>query len=523
MTMPTSSNRVSIRPGVKVLSVLQHLNYKPWFALAEFVDNSIQSYNNNSENLHRMHRDYQLTVEIEFSTIENRITIRDNAAGIHAKDYARAFRPAEIPTDRTGLSEFGMGMKSAACWFSPIWHVRTSAVGEEFEKKVTFDISRIVEDDIQELDILRTESSFDSHFTEICLTSLHKIPGPQTISKIKRHLTDIYRIFLRDNELALKYNGELLKYEQPKILVAPFFKDVGGNEVQWKKDIEFDFGDGLCVHGFAAIRQKASTSGAGFALFRRSRLIQGSGDEGYRPELIFGKPNTFVYQRLFGELHLEGFDVSHTKDGFQWDENELPFLELLKEELSKSDIPMLQQAREHRVQRKPADLVRGADTATRQTVRTIEQHASPVLDQLTSPASHPLPPKTLSNFQPLARHSVRVELHNQIWQIDIELIANPSVEDWLEISDYGLENTHTQLEQNVRKIGLRMSLLHPFMDRYGGASSTEIEPLLRVAAAIGLGEVAAIHGGSQNAAGAVRRNVNELLRNALSKVDLSQD
>ena len=35
---------VSIRPGVRVLSVLRHLNYKPWFALAEFVDNALQSY-----------------------------------------------------------------------------------------------------------------------------------------------------------------------------------------------------------------------------------------------------------------------------------------------------------------------------------------------------------------------------------------------------------------------------------------------------------------------------------------------
>ena len=31
-----SMQRVSIRPGVSVLAVLRHLNYKPWFALAEF-------------------------------------------------------------------------------------------------------------------------------------------------------------------------------------------------------------------------------------------------------------------------------------------------------------------------------------------------------------------------------------------------------------------------------------------------------------------------------------------------------
>ena len=42
---------VNIRPGVGILSVLQHLNYQPWFALAEFVDNSLQSYLQNQGDL----------------------------------------------------------------------------------------------------------------------------------------------------------------------------------------------------------------------------------------------------------------------------------------------------------------------------------------------------------------------------------------------------------------------------------------------------------------------------------------
>lgn len=46
-----TTKTVSIRPGVSVLSVLRHLNYKPWFALAEFVDNAVQSYADNSERL----------------------------------------------------------------------------------------------------------------------------------------------------------------------------------------------------------------------------------------------------------------------------------------------------------------------------------------------------------------------------------------------------------------------------------------------------------------------------------------
>lgn len=42
--MMTEPQTIQIRPGVGILSVLSHLNYKPWFAIAEFVDNSIQSF-----------------------------------------------------------------------------------------------------------------------------------------------------------------------------------------------------------------------------------------------------------------------------------------------------------------------------------------------------------------------------------------------------------------------------------------------------------------------------------------------
>ena len=84
---------------------------------------------------------------------------------------------------------------------------------------------------------------------------------------------------------------------------------------------------------------------------------------------------------MFGELHLEGFRVSHTKDGFQWDENEETFLEFLREELDKEPLPLLDQAEGYRVRSKTKDLRKGAETSTLRTAKTIENEVPPVVEE----------------------------------------------------------------------------------------------------------------------------------------------
>lgn len=516
MASISSSSRVNIRPGVAVLSVLRHLNYTPWFALAEFVDNAIQSALNYQEDLNASAAgDFRLQVDIKIDTTDGgRLIVRDNAAGIHEKDFPRAFRPAELPPDRSGLYEFGMGMKSAACWFAPTWSVRTSALGEGTEKTVVFDISQIVHDELEELEVDVHPAQERVHFTEVTLSNLYRLPAGRTIWKIKDHLRDIYRIFSREGFLELRLNDEEIIYEEPEILAVPHYRDENGQIIHWRKDFDFDFGIGLRAHGFAAIRKTASTSHAGFALFRRRRLIQGSGDEGYRPELVFGKPNSFIYQRLFGEIHLEGFQVSHTKDGFQWDENEESFLELLREELSCSEFPILQQAREYRVARHRQDFQKGAEIAAANTSEVIQDHVPPVLSELTVAPPPPSPPDDLCSASLASRRVIDVSLRGQAWRIVLELSADPAVGDWLEISDQ-IAQEETQSENAFhRVVGLRLSLVHPFMERFSGTDPDEIEPLLRIAAALGLSEVAARDSGV-SMAGTIRRNINELLRTAL--------
>lgn len=143
---------VDIRPGVNILGVLQSLNYKAWYALGEFVDNALGSYL--AARADGLLTGGPLRVKISISIAgSGRITIADNALGIRGEDFPRAFRAAEPPPVRGGLSEFGMGMKSAATWFAGRWSVRTSALGEAVQRSVHFDMRQITGDQLESLPI----------------------------------------------------------------------------------------------------------------------------------------------------------------------------------------------------------------------------------------------------------------------------------------------------------------------------------------------------------------------------------
>lgn len=505
--------KVNIKPGVSVLAVLRHLNYRPWYALGEFVDNSVQCFLRNETKLRKIHgEEFKLLVSIVIdSTSPARIAIRDNAAGISKSEYARAFRAAEIPPDRTGLAEFGMGMKSAACWFAPRWTVRTSAIGESVSRTVRFDIEKIVNDDIKELSVKEEKAHSDAHYTEILLEEIFQEPKGRTIAKLKEHLTDMYREFIRTGILELKFNDEALNYREPKILRAPYFKDTNGIIRTWKKNIEFDLGNGLSVHGFAALREKANTAKAGFALFRRGRVIQGSGDEGYRPHQIFGHANSFRYQRLFGELHLEGFDVSHTKDGFRWDDNEEPFLGLLGEYLDERDMPLLKQAEGYRVRVTQAKMKKIAQAAMKNVTQVMEEHLPGVLAPVAAAESVDTPREEAPLAFPLSGREFKLRFKDIDWLIKVELTNDPAESDWVRLSDT------PSAKQEPRRLNIRVSMAHPFMVRFAQTSSEMLEGLLRVAVALALAEVLAHYAGVKRGAGTIRRNVNSILSGALSE------
>jgi Histidine kinase-, DNA gyrase B-, and HSP90-like ATPase len=510
---------INIRPEVNILGVLRHLNYKPWFALAEFVDNSLVSAL--QHDLAQLNSPLRVTIDFDPGH-EGRIVIRDNAAGIAAADFPRAFRAAQVPPDRSSLSEFGMGMKSAATWFAKDWRVTTSVAGEMVERVVHFNINDIQENKRDRIEVKEGPADRDSHFTTIELLRLNHIPQTKTLAKIKSHLSSIYREFLRRGLLELYFRGELLTFDEVKPLVAPRAGEPEGEAIRWLKSIAFEIDDTHRVNGFAGLRAKGSTAEAGFALLRRRRLIVGSADETYRPVEIFGRSTTHTYQRLYGELTLDGFEVSHTKDGFRWDEYEDAFLEHLERELSAGDLDLLTQASNYRLQ-PVTDYRKPAEKAVIKAAVSVEDYFDPVGTHILSSveAEEQLPSivETPGVLAPV-NEVVRVVLGSEVWVVEIEATLEDGIPDWIAVgasvptavSVGGMPETHVKIT---------VSLAHPFSRRFIGASNENAEIIVTFASTIGLALALGSRSGAKSQS--IIRHINELARETFSIVFGTED
>ena len=53
-----------------------------------------------------------------------------------------------------------MGMKTAACWFAPVWKVKSKALGEKEIKTIKFNIRDIVKDEIAQQNSLGLQAIY---------------------------------------------------------------------------------------------------------------------------------------------------------------------------------------------------------------------------------------------------------------------------------------------------------------------------------------------------------------------------
>lgn len=500
-----------------MLGLFPHMKYQPWYALGELVDNAIQSYLTNRDAIREIDPDHRLRVEIDIERADGgSITVRDNAAGISAKDWERAFRVAEPPADATGLSQFGVGMKAACCWFARKWSVRTSSLGEDVIRSVAFDVPAIVASRDESLAVVEEATDLRSHFTVIEMTDLHRTVHARTLGKIKTYLGGIYRQFLRDSEIELVVNGEAVVFEEPKVLEAPRYNDKDGEAHLWRKEVDIKLDSNRRVRGFVAIRERGDTKQGGLALFYRRKVVTGSGEEMYKPVDIYGSGNSFQSQRLFGELHMDDFSVTYTKDALVWYDEEDEFVEALRAEIDAEPYPLIKQAKEYRKrdpELAPAFLATQmldhiADSFS--VVDGIEGAADD--DTATEPPYVSPDPVPLPGMEVETDHAqavdrqITIDYQGATWDVDLRLVADPAVSRWLTVKTD---------DDNSRSLVLTVNQAHPFMRAYCELPGQELEPVWRVAIALGLAQEMARLGGARKP-GLVTQNVNALLQSVLA-------
>lgn len=516
------SDAVSIRPGVGMLGLFPHMKYQPWYALGELVDNGIQSYLSNRDRLRDADGpDYRLRIEIEVERHQGgSIVVRDNAAGIAHGDWHRAFLVAEPPADSSGLSQFGIGMKAACCWFAKNWSLRTTHLGEEVTRSVAFDVPEIVASRDETLTVVDETTDWRTHFTEIRMTNLYRAPQTKTLAKIKDYLGGIYRQFLRNGDVEILFNGQPISFDEPPVLTAPIWSAKEAEPVRWRKDLDLRLDSGRHVRGFVAIRERGATRTAGLALFYRNKVVTGAGEDTYRPEEIFGRSNSFRSQRVFGELHMDDFNVTYTKDALVWYDEEEEFIELLKNELDAPPMPLLRQAENYRsrsVTPAPTDVAETmlssivsafTGDAGAQAALSIPVDIPVVLDD-EEDDDHDQSTPDVGHAAPGIDQDLDLSVQGEPWRVSLRLITEEANSDWL---------TVRRDEDGERELKLSLNQAHPFMRAYCELPGQELEPVWRVAVALGLAQEIARLGGAKKTS-LVTHNVNSLLRSVLSKKD----
>lgn len=320
----------NMQPPAGIMNVFSRLNYKPHYAIAEFVDNSTQSYLLHRDELRASAPNFKLSIVVTQDARSNTLVVEDNAFGMERERFLDAITlDAKNTEQQNSRNEFGMGLKTAASWFGNVWSVSSTAYGSTNRYTAVVDIPHLQESGENDVVIVVEPALPEEHGTTIRIEQVTKSMGPRSVGKTRAMLASMYRRDLASGEVRINVNDQDISFDPYPILRF--------RERDWKKELDFNFpfrGKEYAVTGFVGIMNPAGFPKSGFALFRRNRVIIGGEDQNYKPHSIFGASNSQVALKLFGELNVDDFPVNQAKDGFVWDDGlEDEFLTALEVEI----------------------------------------------------------------------------------------------------------------------------------------------------------------------------------------------
>jgi hypothetical protein len=426
-------------------------------------------------------------------------------------------------------------MKSSACWYAKYFTVRTRALGEPFSRTVTFDIPKIISDELYELDIEKDDvTNPKAHGTRILMRNLNQpIPMAGAASRVRSYLRSMYRDFLRTGELILMINGEVQEVTTTNWLKQPYWPtDRGPTDdkiVEWIKDFEIELNESHVpdpekandkpprVRGWVGILDKGATKKAGLALVWRRKVVQGGGnlaespDDLYRPGTIFGGSNSFERQRVLGELDVSELKVTSFKDAVVWKQGqEEELLKKIKAELNSGSNPLLKMAKNFRAVENSKDtnakieetVDEVVESAIRALIDTNSEDGIGIDFELNTKEEVPEPDRTNKT---------------SVYQKVLTLIPQFKSNIVLELKSQGDDLSWLRVKQSSdqKKWTVTVNRDHPFMQSFTVADPDSLDPVLRIALAIAIAEIQGLSSGYESA-GFMRLAINDLLRIYLS-------
>lgn len=503
---------VSIRPEVGMYSLFPRMNYKPWFALGEMVDNSIGSYIANRGRLRDLHGNaFKLRIDITFlqSSTDSQILVEDNAAGISKADVARAFTPAAPPIDKSGISQFGIGMKSSCTWYSHYYTISSAALGESVSRTVTFDIEEIIEQKTDQLEVLETPKDAKLHGTRITMSKLHQgIPTGMTLAKIQNYIASIYREFIKSGEVVITVGHKELVYASPELLESKFWA-AGNSETSvphevedspkrvWQMPIDITLNESWQadtapgrpkapprIRGWMGVLKDGSTKKSGAALIWKNKVVVGAGslaqgdEDSYRPLSVFGATTTFTFQRLIGELDVSELQVTSFKDNIDWrtgQEDELQ--SKLRAALDSGQYPLRKMAANYRSTSKStsaqATVKKTLENTTKDLVDLFKNEET--LKILKSEASDK-PVSNIFNEEDVIEEHITLPIEGEP-TLTFRVVIEPGDDKLLRLT--------------IQESGYVFSLnrAHIFMMSFANLPGADLEPIFRFSIALGFAEI----------------------------------
>tara|TARA_B100000212_G_scaffold229780_1_gene174570 strand:+ start:1277 stop:2938 length:1662 start_codon:yes stop_codon:yes gene_type:complete len=512
----------------KAYQLMQRISYKDYYALSEFIDNSVQSYLDNKERINQLGQNL-LSVKISIDSENEKLVIRDDAGGISEDRFIDALK-LDVPKDsETSLHEFGVGMKIAALWLGDSFTIETSALNEDWKTKVEFDLNEIREKNLKKLDenqIITEKADKDDHYTILTINLNRKIHYNR-FKSIKFHITDVYRGYIEENDLSLSFQDEICECESEKILNSPYWNDkktkkpfnYGKNmpSLKWEKDIDFEMPDPISnVKGRVYILDKGSKQKSGLVIYRRGRAVLGAGlpdpndqKDRYRPKEIFQTASQSKFERIQGYLHFgPKTNVSSTKlldwNGGDGKNLEHIFIDKLKKELEgdrkkfekaiieniendyKKYLPLLRHAEQFRkqihIELNEDAKNKQAEIAIEETTNDIKQNTPETSESILKDGLSIENQKSLDPLESIIKEKqIKIRLFNTSWLITIRVNDEKNQESWYQYFEDNKKN----------EIGVSLAMNHPFTVSMMDKDGKVLETMIRISAALALSEVLA--------------------------------